>query len=66
MLYGDSGYLGLDKRDEMRRFDGLEYKISRKPSSIKPAPNDSRLLVAEKDEEHRKSSVRCKVERLSV
>ena len=48
----------------MRRFDGIEYKINRKPSSIKPDPNDGRLLVAEKHEERRKSPVRRKVERV--
>ena len=48
----------------MRRFGGLEYKISRKPSALKASPKDGRLPVAEKDEEHRKPSVRCKAERI--
>ena len=67
VVYGDSGYLGGDKRGEVkndRRFDGVEWKISRKPSTLKTLPNDGRLLVAEKHEEWRKSSVRCKVEHI--
>ena len=38
VIYGDSGYLGGDKRDEVKndsRFDGIEWKINRRPSSIK-------------------------------
>ena len=46
----------------MRRFGCIEYKISRKPSALKASPKDGRLPVVERDEEHRKSSVRCKVE----
>ena len=55
VVYGDSGYLGIDKRDEIkndRRFDGIEWKISRKPSSIKASFEDERYTAVEKEEEN--------------
>ena len=63
VAYGDSGYLGIEKRKEVADNDHLskiEYRINRRPSRIKE--NTSKLIDWEKRIEKRKSSVRCKVE----
>lgn len=62
--YGDSGYIGVDKRDDaiVRNSKGrkIRYKINRKPSQIKKLSASGQY--AAKKSEHRKSSVRSKVE----
>lgn len=63
-VYGDSGYLGTDKREEAitRNKAGkrIRYKLNRRPSQInKQSPRSQRQL---KRREHEKSSVRAKVE----
>lgn len=63
-VYGDSGYLGADKREEAitRNKAGkrIRYKLNRRPSQInKQSPRSQRQL---KRREHEKSSVRAKVE----
>ena len=61
-VYGDSGYLGIDKQKEVKadpRLSSIDYRINRRPSSVKKAGG---ALDFEKNIEKRKSSVRCKVE----
>lgn len=63
-VYGDSGYLGADKREEAitRNKAGkrIRYKLNRRPSQInKQSPRSQGQL---KRREHEKSSVRAKVE----
>ena len=63
VVYGDSGYLGLQKRPEIladSHLSGIEYRINRRPHSL-PRVSDS-AIDWERLIEHRKSSVRCKVE----
>ena len=63
-VYGDSGYTGADKRDNavIRNKNGkkIKYKINRKPSQIKKLSASGQR--AAKKSEHKKSSVRAKVE----
>ena len=63
-VYGDSGYLGAEKRDDAitRNTKGkkIKYKTNRRPSQSK---NKSARSTAQiKRREHEKSSVRAKVE----
>lgn len=62
--YGDSGYIGADKREEalVRNNKGrkIKYEINRKPSQIKKLSASGQY--AAKKSEHKKSSVRAKVE----
>ena len=64
VVYGDSGYLGIERHDEIRNDEHLrnvEFRINRRPSSIKIS--DSYVGINwDKQIENRKSSVRCKVE----
>lgn len=63
-VYGDSGYIGADKREDaiIRNKKGkkIKYKINRKPSQIKKLSASGQH--AAKKSEHKKSSVRAKVE----
>ena len=63
VVYGDSGYLGIEKREEIvsdAHLSSIDYRINRRPSSLQKVSENSvdwdRLI------EHAKSSVRCKVE----
>ena len=63
-VYGDSGYLGAEKREDAlkknRNGKCIRYKINRRPSQIiKKSPRSQGQL---KRREHEKSSVRAKVE----
>lgn len=62
--YGDSGYIGTDKRDDViihnNKGRKIKHKINRKPSQIKKL-SPSKQYAAKKAE-HKKSSVRSKVE----
>jgi IS5 family transposase len=63
VVYGDAGYIGLDKREEIVKDENLsriEYRINRKRSTLQEIPDV--FLNAERDVERRKSSVRSKVE----
>lgn len=64
VVYGDSGYLGADKREDaiIRNKSGqkIRYKINRRPSQIKKLSKSGQY--AAKKVEHAKSSVRVKVE----
>lgn len=63
VVYGDSGYLGIEKREEIQNddhFSQVEYRINQRPSSLKMKICDG--INWGKVIEHGKSSVRCKVE----
>ena len=63
-VYGDSGYLGSDKKEDaiVKNSKGkkIKYKINRRPSQSKN--NSVRSKAQIKRREHEKSSVRAKVE----
>lgn len=64
VVYGDSGYLGAEKREDAVRKNKhgnkIRYKINRRPSQI--AKKSTRSQGQLKRREHEKSSVRAKVE----
>ena len=63
VVYGDSGYLGVQKRPEVicdPHLSEIDYRINRRPHSL-PKVTDN-ALDWERLIEHRKSSVRSKVE----
>lgn len=63
VVYGDSGYLGIQKRPEIRQnehFSNIDFRINRRPKSL-PKVSDN-TIDWERYIENRKSSVRCKVE----
>lgn len=63
-VYGDSGYLGAEKRGDaiIRNRAGrkIKYRINRRPSQVKKLSKSGQY--AAKKAEHTKSSVRAKVE----
>ena len=63
-VYGDSGYLGAEKRPEALKKNkagkSVRYKINRRPSQSKNKSARSQAQI--KRREHEKSSVRAKVE----
>ena len=60
-VYGDSGYLGAEKRPEKNKAGkSVHYKINRRPSQSKNKSARSQAQI--KRHEHEKSSVRAKVE----
>lgn len=63
VVYGDSGYNGLEKRPEVQNDDHLsriEYRTNVRPGKLKRA--DGSGVNWERKIESRKSSTRCKVE----
>ena len=63
VVYGDSAYLGIEKRDEIRnspQLSAITYRINRRPGHL-PKVSDN-AIDWERHIENRKSSVRCKVE----
>ena len=63
VVYGDSGYIGIEKRDEVQNSPHLsakDYRINRRPKSVQRMPDG--CIDWEKQIESRKSSVRSKVE----
>ena len=63
VVYGDSGYIGIEKREEIRNdpnFSKIDFRVTRRPKSL-PKVSDN-AIDWEKQIDHRKSSVRCKVE----
>ena len=63
-VYGDSGYLGAEKKDDaiLVNYEGkpIRYQINKRPSQLKKAGGEKFELL--KAIEHAKSSVRSKVE----
>jgi IS5 family transposase len=65
VVYGDSGYLGIEKREEIQMDEHLfaiDYRINRRPG--KPPKVSGNAVDWEQYIESRESSTRCKVEHL--
>ncbi len=63
VVYGDSAYLGLEKREEIKHnphFSAIKYRINRRLNRL-PKVSDN-AIDWERNIERRKSAVRCKVE----
>jgi len=63
VVYGDSGYRGIEKRKEIKNDEHLssvEYRINRRPHSLPKVSDNS--IDWERQIDHAKSAVRCKVE----
>ena len=63
VLYGDSGYIGIEKREEVKslpHMSTMEYRINRRHKSVQRMPEG--FIDWEKQIERRKSSVRSRVE----
>lgn len=63
VVYGDSGYLGVHKRDEIKKlanYSKLEFRITRRPSSLPKVTYG--VFNCERYIDSRNSSVRSKVE----
>lgn len=64
VVYGDSGYLGVQKRSEIQQnehFSKVDFRINRRPKSL-PKVRSDHAIDWERYIEHRKSSIRSKVE----
>ena len=62
-MYGDSGYIGVQKRPEIannEHFSKIDFRINRRPGKLSPVFDNT--IDWERYIENRKSSVRCKVE----
>ena len=61
---GDSGYIGAEKREGAiicnKQGEKIRYEINRRPSQIRKMSESEQTEI--KEQEHKKSSVRCKVE----
>lgn len=65
VVYGDSGYTGLPKREEIKNdahLSQIDYRIGLRPSQMKKETKIYTDVGSGKYIEYRKSSVRCKVE----
>ena len=65
VVYGDSGYLGIEKRPEVandEQLSSIDYRINRRPGRF-PKVSDNAIDWSRYIEK-RKSSVRCKVEHI--
>jgi len=65
VVYGDSGYLGVEKRPEIvndEHLSQVEFRINRRPKSLPKVSENS--IDWEREIEKRKSSVRSKVEHI--
>ena len=63
VVYGDSGYLGVQKRSNIQRnehFSKVDFRINRRPKSLPKVSNHA--IDWERYIGHRKSSIRSKVE----
>ena len=63
VVYGDSGYIGVQKRPEIannKHFSKIDFRINRRPIKLPPVSDNT--IDWERYIENRKSSVRCKVE----
>lgn len=64
VVYGDSGYSGADRREEIcsdEHLSKVEFRTNRRPSSIR-VPDSYKGINWDRQIENRKSSTRCKVE----
>lgn len=65
VVYGDSGYVGIEKREEVQadaHLRNIDWRIVRRPHSLRAVSNSA--FDWERYIDHRKSSVRCKVEHI--
>ncbi len=65
VVYGDSGYQGIQNRPEIKNdpnFKDIDYRINKRPSTLKATGEKQIGLFLDKKIEHQKSAVRCKVE----
>lgn len=65
VVYGDSGYIGIQKRAEIAgdvHYSKIDFRINRRPGRL-PRVSDN-AMDWERYIENRKSSVRCKVEHI--
>lgn len=63
VVYGDSGYIGIEKREEIKNDENLskiDFRITRRPKSLPKVSDNS--IDWERYIDYRKSSVRSKVE----
>lgn len=63
VVYGDSGYIGVEKREEIKEnanFSKIDFRITRRPKSL-PRVSDN-AIDWERHIDNRKSSIRSKVE----
>jgi IS5 family transposase len=63
VVYGDSGFIGIEKREEIKNsphLSKIEYRINRRHKSVQKLPEG--CIQWEKQIERQKSSVRSKVE----
>lgn len=66
VVYGDSGYLGIERRPEIvsnedrEKWKSIDFRINRRRGSLRNMPELARSLDMEI--ENRKSATRCKVE----
>ena len=66
VVYGDAGFVGIEKRDEIcvePAFDDIEFRINKRPGKTKKMP-EGYARAFEEYLEYRKSSVRSKVEHI--
>jgi IS5 family transposase len=66
VVYGDAGYQGMEKREEIRtdaKKSKIDYRINERRGKVKHLPEGIARTV-EQERERRKSSVRSKVEHL--
>ena len=64
VMYGDSGYLGVEKREEIKgdeRFSHMDFRIVKRPSQHR-IKESYQGIDYDRLEDRRKSSIRCKVE----
>jgi len=64
VAYGDSGYVGIEKREEIKTDENkskIDYRINRRPGTLRKGPTKLSNQI-ERHIESRKSSVRSKVE----
>lgn len=64
VVYGDSGYSGVEKREEIRKdghLSSVEFRTNKRSSSIRGC-SSYKGINWDREMEHRKSSTRCKVE----
>lgn len=64
VCYGDNGYCGVEKRDEIKNnphFSKIDFRINRQPTKLNVS-KDFQGINWERVIEHQKSAVRCKVE----
>ena len=64
VVYGDSGYAGAERREEIlkdKHLSNVEFRTNKRPSSIK-VPESYKGIKWDKQMEQRKSSTRSKVE----